>query len=251
MRALLLLSISFVVILTSCAGSLKYPKVDSLKNLALVGYSLDHSIVMEDSKETIGGPGLLQDRAEYYKHHMIAVEQGYAEFVQTMPEAFGATFIDQQAVTANPYYIETFKESETTVLGITSKSNENTMLPIGTNLINIYDKAPLNKLAEELGVDGLIVVSNKAEFSPTASFLGAGKAGMRIKSTVSLYVPGKGITWIRTYRLISEETVGFALNHVSDEDIPVLYADAHKKLAGEIKATIERGKAKEAELAGK
>lgn len=226
--------------LWGCGGTItKKPPInlESKGKLALVSYSLNNSIV-EKGKKSDSGPGLLQKKEKYFEDHIEALEGILDDFLNNMNDVFGnAPVIDIASVTDNETYQNLTKHIPKKVMGKDVAPGADKLIVKGVNYVSKADTEKLDKLAQELGVDLLVLVENQAEYSMSGGVglkmgslsLRGGAATLTLKTNLSLYEPGQGIILNESFSNDSEEKIPMVQGHVNTKHYPKCLLSAGKK----------------------
>jgi hypothetical protein len=238
-----------------CGGSStqSFPQLDEKGSIAVVGYGLNKSIVLK-GKDASTGPGLLQKKENYYAKHREAVEDMWRQFTENIGPAFdNATFVSFEEIGSSDAYRELTKHTPKMVMGKDVSVGGSYMSPEQINYVSDSDEEKLAALAEKLDAGLLMVVENSAQYKMHAGVsiggLGGGAGVMELETEITLWEPGTGVIWNKTYKTSSDEKAPIAQGTMAKKHFPRLLASANEALFEEIKADIAKSKAAAAESA--
>ncbi|MDG5813880.1 hypothetical protein QA601_02225 [Chitinispirillales bacterium ANBcel5] len=249
--------VALTTIIIGCGGSAPSPvNIESKGTFALVSFSLHNSIV-ERGKEADSGPGLLQDKENYYGDHMVALEDMMDQFFDNKREIFiSVPFIGLNAITENEYYANETKHVPRMVMGRNIAPGANMLTAREINYVSPYDSDKLDNLAEELGADVLVMVENNAEFYLSGGLglsvgnlnVGGGAGTLNLKTRVIFYEPGQGIIVDNTFSNDSDEKIPMIQGTVDTKDFPRCIAPAMQLNIADMKSFFIEQKEKALEL---
>lgn len=171
--------------------------------IAVLGFSLNKSIVMEEA-ERDQGPGVLQKPEDYYRTHQALTDSLWSVFRDTAATIFaGLDVLPLDSFKNDASYNEASRCVPKKVMGREIFSCLELEPKAGPNAIFDAKNSKVNGWATKKGVARYFTISNKAEyFLYTGAGVGntmAGVGKMRLATTILLLEPGKGIIWSGTY----------------------------------------------------
>lgn len=217
--------------------------LESKGKLALVSYSLNKSIV-EKGKKADSGPGLLQKKEKHYEDHILALEGIVDDFLNNINDVFGDVhIIDVSSVIENETYQNITKHVPKMVMGKDVAPGSDQLVARGINYVSGNDTEKLDKLAQELGAEVLVLVGNQAEYSMNSGIglsmgslgLSGGSAVLNLKTNISLYQPGQGIILSEYFENSSDEKIPMVQGRVNSKHYPKCLLSAGKKNIAEMK----------------
>lgn len=205
---------SFTSMLVLCAAGLstagllgkpqpQFPPLSAASKLAVVGFSLDKSIVITDG-ERDEGPGIIQKPEDYYRLHQAIVDSMWTIFRDTMPAIFaGLNVLPVDSLVNDPAYGEALRCQPKKLMGkivvpCPDLEPKGGLVAVGNEIAK-----PVLAWGAKKGFDRYMVVENKVEYFLSAGAgvndLVAGAGKMRTITTLSIVDPAKGIVWIKDY----------------------------------------------------
>lgn len=208
-----------VLLFAGCAGSMKYIDISKNSPIAVVGFTLNKSIV-EEGKEPDRGPGLLQKAVDYYRNHQAAVNQLWADFKGQYRDVLLETgVVDIETITVNDKYRELTKHVPKMMLGVDVAPGGNELTADG-GLQYVYssDKALMENLATQLNAKLLVCIEYTASYAMSAGIqiggIGGGAAKMKLRATLSMYERERNrvatVIFRRERRILSNTTRNIA-----------------------------------------
>lgn len=242
--------------LVGCGGSIKYVDITQSAPIAVIGFSLDKSIV-EEGKERNSGPGLLQKAQNYYKHHQEAIDALWSDFKSQYRDLFlGADAIDVETVASDAEYKEMTKHVPKMMMGTDIAPGSSVLAPNdGLNFVNSSDNALLEKLAAKFNAKLLMGIDYSANYSMTTGVkigpLSGGAAKLNLKASVFLFEAGKGVVMQRSFEESSDESYAMVQGELVSENYAKGLSSAQKKILPQIKQYFEMQKTKANEVVTK
>jgi len=239
-----------------CGGSIKYVDITQSAPIAVIGFSLDKSIV-EEGKERSGGPGLLQKAENYYKHHQEAIDALWSDFTSQYRDLFlGAEAIDVATIASDAEYKELTKHVPKMMMGTDIAPGSNFLAPAnGLNFVSSTDKVVLDKLAAKFNAKLLMGIDYSADYSMTTGVklgpLSGGAAKLNLKASVFLYEAGKGIVMQQSFTESSDESYAMVQGELVSDNYAKGLTSAQKKLLPKMKQYFETQKTKANEVVAK
>lgn len=247
---LLTTGICIVALCVSCSIPRKFLYVEGKGKIAVASFSVDKSIV-EEGTESSTGPGLLQNKENYFEQLQTAVESMWGQVKDSLAAVFGsAEFIPFDAVFSNPKYIEATTYAPVKLMGLQMTPGENDLTPSGCRFVDSYDKKTMNALFEPLGADFLLVFENTAALRPNAAgkqLIIGEKALIVLTTKITLYHKSGEYAWSTVITSLSDSDARMINHEIAKDQYPILLPQAHAKIFKEIRDEIELGKKKAAE----
>jgi len=239
-----------------CGGGLKSIDISQQAPIAVVGFSMNKSIVQKD-KAPDQGPGLLQKSENYYQHHQEAVEALWSELkAQYRDLCLGAEVVDIEKVAADENYQKLTKHVPKVMLGKDIAPGNSVLVPSGgLNYISTMDKDKLEKVATMFGAKLLMTIDYSAYWAMNAGLeingIGGGAGKMWLRAVVSMYEPGKGVVLVQSFEESSDEQFPVVQGIMLSDNYAKGLTSANKKLLPKIKSYFEAQKSKANETAAK
>lgn len=227
--------------LTGCAGSIKYVDIQQGAPIAVIGFSLNKSIV-EEGKEPSRGPGLLQKAENYYKNHQEAVNVLWNDFKEQLGDILlGSEIVATETIIANGEYQTLTKHVPKMMLG-TDVAPGAKELPAdgGLNFVNSGDNALMEKLSAVLSAKMLMTVELSGSYAMSTGVsiagIGAGAAKMKLTVAVTLYEKEKGIVLQQTFSDESDDIFPMVGGELLSDNYAKGLSSAQKKILPQIKS---------------
>jgi hypothetical protein len=228
------------LLFAGCAGSMKYIDISKNAPIAVVGFTLNKSIV-EEGKAPDRGPGLLQKAVDYYRNHQAAVNQLWADFKgQYRDVLLESGVIDIETIAVNDKYRELTKHVPKMMLGVDVAPGANELTADG-GLQYVYssDKALMENLATQLNAKLLVCIEYTASYAMSAGIqiggIGGGAAKMKLRASLSMYEKGKGIVAQQSFSEESDESFPIIQGILLSENYAKGLSSAQKKILSTMK----------------
>lgn len=167
------------------AGCASVPKLAGNERIAIVGFSLDKSIVKTGAQPD-SGPGILilGDKAAHYAHHQEALDLVWAAFKKQAPSIFGdARLVDIGSTEGNPELLSvTAPVTKKNFLGISSSSDDRVLHPAGVNYVALDDSKRNARIAAAAKADLIVSIDLQAEYGTKGG--GGGQVTMILTAKV-------------------------------------------------------------------
>lgn len=245
---------STTFLLSGCFPAPKYIDITQKGKLAVVSFSLDRSVTMENSGEIDNGPGLLQkmvkgkEKAEeqHFEYHKQALDTVWAQFKENIGDAMlGISIVDFNDIINNGKLLEMTKHKEKKIMGQDVSSGARMLNPEGMNYVNAYSAQVLDSICVLLNAGLLLLIENRAQFDevppPVRSENGAlvisPKATAYIKLKTRLYVheKGNGLVANKEFETKSDDKMVVVWKSSNPKDYPKLLLQANAKVYDQIK----------------
>jgi hypothetical protein len=254
-KAVSIVVVAAATFLTGCGGA-RYIDISRSAPVAVVGFSLDKSIV-EAGKEPDNGPGLLQKDENFYKNHQLAINALWSDFKASYRDMLlGAEVVDVESVVSNAQYQELSKHTPQMMMGKDIAIGGNVLtVQGGLNYVSSYNKDVLEKIAAALNAKLLMCIDYTGSYAMSTGVsignFGAGSAKMKLTAQVNLYEPGKGVVLTRSFSEDSDESFAMVGGVLLSENYAKGFCSAQKKLLPQIKQFLQTQQTKAKESAQK
>jgi len=245
-------AIAAACLMPSCLPAPKYVDLTQKNRIAVVSFTLNESITMEDGDTQDSGPGLFQKVAMVFENEsgdgylQEALNQIWAQFRENIQEALlGIPLVDFDEIVNNEQLLALTAPVRRIILGTDISSDAGMLKPEGLNYVGASDSKILDSICTILGTDLLLLVTNEAQYAKASSSMRAQisnvtiaqtqKSHIILTTTLYIYEKGNGIIATESFKTKSDDKMQITWKSSDAAHYPKLMAQANAKAYKKIK----------------